>query len=98
KIKNVRSQEFIVFGWLPGEGTRAGRIGALLLAFYDRSPAEARESGKPQRLIYAGRVGTGFTQRTLDDLAKRLEPLRVDASSLGDVAVPMGAIFVQPKL
>ena len=98
KVKNARSQEFIVVGWLPGEGTRAGRIGALLLAVYDRSPAEARESGQPQQLIYAGRVGTGFTRRTLDDLARRLAPLHVDASPLGDGTAPIGAIFVQPEI
>jgi bifunctional non-homologous end joining protein LigD len=98
KVKNSQSQEFIVVGWLPGEGTRAGRIGALLLGVYDRSPAKAGKSGEPQRLIYAGKVGTGFTQRTLDDLAKRLAPLRMDASSLGDVVAPIGAIFIRPEV
>jgi bifunctional non-homologous end joining protein LigD len=98
KVKNAQSQEFIVVGWLPGEGTRAGRIGALLLAVYDRSPAAAVESREPQRLIYAGKVGTGFTYRTLDDLERRLAPLRADASPLGDVVAPIGAIFVQPEI
>jgi bifunctional non-homologous end joining protein LigD len=98
KVKNAQSQEFIVVGWLPGEGTRAERIGALLLAVYDRSRARARESGEPQRLIYAGKVGTGFTQRTLDDLARRLAPLRTDVSPLGDVVAPVEATFVEPKI
>jgi bifunctional non-homologous end joining protein LigD len=41
-------------------------FGALLLGYYD-------QDGK---LIYAGRVGTGFNQRTLAELRARLEPLR----------------------
>jgi bifunctional non-homologous end joining protein LigD len=41
-------------------------FGALLLGYYD-------QDGK---LIYAGRVGTGFNHRTLAELRARLEPLR----------------------
>jgi bifunctional non-homologous end joining protein LigD len=73
-------------------------FGAPVLAVYDRSPAQAQESGRPQRLIYTGKVGAGFTQRTLDDLAKRLAPLRADASPLDEAAAAIGATFVQPEL
>ena len=66
KTKNFRTQEVVVVGWKPGEGRRADRIGALLLAVND-------ERG---RLRYVGHVGTGFTEATLDDLAERLAPLR----------------------
>ena len=44
--------EVVIGGWTPGEGRRAGTIGALLLGMYD-------EDG---RLVYVGQVGTGFTQ------------------------------------
>src|SRR4051812_11635631 len=35
KVKNVRRDEFVVVGWEPGEGRRAERIGALLVARHD---------------------------------------------------------------
>jgi ATP-dependent DNA ligase len=68
KTKNFRTQEVIVVGWKPGAGRRADRIGALL-------PAVNDERG---RLSYAGHVGTGFTEASLEDLAERLTPLRQD--------------------
>src|SRR5581483_9647134 len=51
KIKHTRRQELVIGGWVPGEGRRAERIGALLMGYY--------EGG---RFRYAGRVGTGFTE------------------------------------
>ena len=35
KVKNVRSQEVVIGGWLPGKGRREGEIGALLVGYYD---------------------------------------------------------------
>ncbi|MDH2424279.1 non-homologous end-joining DNA ligase [Sphaerisporangium sp. TRM90804] len=64
KVKNVRAQEVIVVGWTPGQGRRASTIGALLLGVH--------EGG---RLVYAGNVGTGFTDETLQDLGRLLAPL-----------------------
>ena len=49
----------MVGGWVTGEGSRAGRIGALLIGYYDDDGA----------LRYAGRVGTGFTEAELDRVA-----------------------------
>ena len=88
KIKNTLRQELVIAGWIPGEGRRTARIGALLVGAY--------EDGK---LRYAGRVGTGFTEKVLDDLRKRLEPLRRDTSPF-DVApkLPREAVFVEPRL
>src|SRR5690606_23318835 len=60
----------------PGEGRRASRIGALVVGVHD-------ETDPPSPLRYAGRVGTGFTDRTLDELRERLEPLRTDHSPFG---------------
>jgi len=91
KIKNTLRQELVITGWIPGEGRRAARIGALLVGAY--------EDGK---LRYAGRVGTGFTEKVLDDLRKRLEPLRRDTSPFdkggGRVRIPHEAVFVEPRL
>jgi bifunctional non-homologous end joining protein LigD len=88
KIKNKASQELVIGGWVPGEGRRRDRIGALLVGFY--------EDGK---LRYAGKVGTGFTEATLRDLAERLEPLERKTSPFsGPAKPPKGAIFVAPEL
>jgi bifunctional non-homologous end joining protein LigD len=65
KVKNFLRQEFVVAGWVPGQGGRAGQIGALMLGYYDDSTV----------LHYAGKVGTGFTQHELDRLARLLGPL-----------------------
>src|SRR5690349_17780710 len=88
KIKHVMRQELVIGGWVPGEGRRASRIGALLTGYY--------EDG---RFVYAGRVGTGFTEKTLDDLRKRLEPLRQDANPFDKAPkLPREAVFVEPSL
>jgi bifunctional non-homologous end joining protein LigD len=79
KIKHVRMQEVVLVGWRPGGGRREGRIGALLLAV-----------NEPGGLTYAGRVGTGFTERMLDDLASRLAPLARPTSPLAP-PLPPGA-------
>ncbi|WP_375001188.1 ATP-dependent DNA ligase [Aeromicrobium sp. CTD01-1L150] len=64
KLKHQRMQEVVVVGWRPGKGGRTGGIGSLLVAV---------RSGKA--LVYAGRVGTGFTDRALTDLQTRLSRL-----------------------
>ncbi len=64
KVRNRRGQELVIGGWMPGEGSRGGRVGSLLVGHY--------VDGK---LAYAGGVGTGFTQDTLLELTKLLKPL-----------------------
>jgi bifunctional non-homologous end joining protein LigD len=65
KVKNWGRQEFVVGGWMPGKSGRAGRLGALLVGYYD-------DNGS---LRYAGRVGTGFTDAELARLEDLLRPL-----------------------
>lgn len=88
KVKLTRRQELVVGGWSPGAGARRGGIGALLLGYYD---AEGR-------LRYAGSVGTGFTQRFLDELKRALEPRRRTSSPFSDSVDKRGAVFVEPEL
>src|ERR1700704_1641081 len=57
KIKNRMGQELVIGGWLDGEGKRRGYPGALLVGYYDKG-----------ELVYAGKVGTGFTDQMLDKL------------------------------
>jgi bifunctional non-homologous end joining protein LigD len=86
KVKNTRRQELVIGGWLPGEGRRAQRIGALLMGYY-RNGAFA----------YAGRVGTGFTEKTLNELGKRLAPLRRETTPFRSAPkLPREAVFVEP--
>jgi bifunctional non-homologous end joining protein LigD len=91
KVKNVRRQEVVIAGWQPGEGSRAGLIGSLLLGVPD-------DGG---RLLYAGHVGTGFTEHMLRDLAQRLAPLHRPDSPFATPVPPRwvrDAHWVQPQL
>jgi bifunctional non-homologous end joining protein LigD len=88
KVKHVHSEPFLIGGWLPGEGRRRDRIGALLVGQRDEDGA----------LRYAGRVGTGFTEATLRDLAERLRRLERDESPFEGRQPPREAIFVEPRL
>ena len=88
KIKHVRRQELVIGGWLPGEGRRTDRIGALLMGYY--------ETGA---LRYAGRVGTGFTEKTLTELTRQLKPLRTGRNPFDHPPkLPRNAEFVEPEL
>jgi bifunctional non-homologous end joining protein LigD len=58
KVKHVRMQSVVVGGWRPGQGRRAGGVGSLLVGVHD-------DGG---RLVYAGHVGTGFTDAALREL------------------------------
>ncbi len=75
KIKNQLRQELVIGGWLPGRGARSGRIGALMVGYYDLAPDQAAARGLEQQLIFAGKVGTGFSDLMLDKLQKALQPL-----------------------
>ncbi len=88
KVKNTRRQELVIGGWIPGEGRRAERIGALLMGYHDGGAFR-----------FAGRVGTGFTQAVLEDLERRLAPLRTEANPFaGAPKLPREACFVTPEL
>jgi len=69
KLKHVNAQEAVIVGWRPGSGNRDGTIGSLLLAVPDGSA----NGGGGWR--YAGRVGSGFSDKALKDLQRRLAPL-----------------------
>jgi bifunctional non-homologous end joining protein LigD len=90
KVKNIQTQEVVIGGWTPGKGRRSNTVGALLLGL----PAD-------HGLRYVGKVGTGFTQRILDDLAPRLTRLGRKSSPFTP-AVPRAdareAQWVTPKL
>ena len=84
KAKWLKRQEFVVVGWTDPEGSRP-HLGALLLGYYS-------DDG---RLIYAGRVGTGMSDKVLADLRWRLDPLARATSPLG-VPPPRNTRFGSP--
>jgi bifunctional non-homologous end joining protein LigD len=64
KLRFDRRQECAIAGFVPLAGTEH-EVGALLVSVV--------EAEKPGRLVYAGRVGTGFDARTRRELGRRLE-------------------------
>jgi bifunctional non-homologous end joining protein LigD len=86
KFKCSAEQELVIGGYTAPRGSRTD-LGALLLGHF--------EDG---RLRYAGKVGTGFTQATLHDLAKRLGPLRRDDTPFTDEIRERDVTWVEPKL
>jgi bifunctional non-homologous end joining protein LigD len=90
KVKNQLSQEVVVAGWKPGQGNRAGLVGSLLVGVHS-----------PDGLVYAGHVGTGFSDAVLRMLTRRLEALRRPDSPF-DGPVPAEyarpAVWVEPRL
>ena len=96
KVKHTSRQELVIGGWLPGEGRRQSRIGSLLMG-YGAQPTTGE--GIAIALRYAGRVGTGFSERTLSELQAALEPLRRGSSPFVDAPrLPRNAVFVEPRL
>jgi bifunctional non-homologous end joining protein LigD len=63
KTKCTRRQEFVIGGFTDPAGTRAG-LGALLIGHYER-----------RRLVFAGKVGTGFTHTGAIDLRRQLDAI-----------------------
>lgn len=86
KVKCLRAGRFQVIGWLPS----SSRIGF-------RSLLLARENGA--NLLYAGKVGTGFTTAGMAALAERLQALETDRPPVPVLAVAArGARWVKPGL
>lgn len=90
KDKHWNTQEVVIGGWKAGEGGRSSGIGSLLMGI----PTAGG-------LHFAGRVGTGFTDRDLANLKKTLAPLHTDESPF-DPPLPRsearGVTYVRPEL
>jgi len=99
KVRIRRRQELVIGGWMPGEGGRSGRMGSLLVGYYDSSPDEARDLERPPLLIYAGGVGSGFTNEEIERLTRMLTA-RSRTGTPFDVGAPKrpGARFCDPEL
>jgi bifunctional non-homologous end joining protein LigD len=73
KTKCSNAQELVVGGYSPSTVLRRA-IGALVVGYYDHG-----------RLIYAGRVGTGYTRTLARDLWKRLHSLEIGAPAFDQI-------------
>jgi bifunctional non-homologous end joining protein LigD len=87
KLKCSHEQELVIGGFTAPHGKRTD-FGALLVGYY--------EDGK---LRYAGKVGTGFDQRTLSELGEQMRKLERPDPPFADVhPIPKGTHWIEPKL
>lgn len=87
KFKCVHEQELVVGGFTEPQGSRIG-LGALLLGYYQKD-----------KLRYAGKVGTGFDDKTLSDLRKKLDKLETGENPFyRDEGAEKGVHWVKPRL
>jgi len=86
KVKVRAEEEFVIGGYTAPEGART-HFGALLIGAFDDG-----------RLRYAGKVGTGFTGKTLADLAQRFARFRRATSPFADAPRMRDATWLEPTL
>ncbi len=88
KIKPVNRQEFVIGGWIPVQSSANRGVGALLVGYYDRS----------RKLVFAGKVGTGFTDRIRKELEEQFEAIAGDKSPFGTTVQHKNVKFVEPRM
>jgi len=83
KVKCVSEQEFVVGGYTPPQGSRK-YFGAVLVGYYEK-----------KTLIFAGKVGTGFTAKSLSMLHKKFQKERRDECPFVDLPSKQNGQWVQ---
>ncbi len=83
KLKCVNEQEFVIGGFTPPQGARK-HFGALLVGYYEN-----------KRLLFAGKVGTGFDSKMLASLHKRLRAEKRADCPFADLPSKQGGQWVQ---
>ncbi len=86
KVKVRQEEEFLIVGYTAPEGSRVG-FGALLLGAYNRG-----------ELRYVGKVGTGFSERSLASLYRAFQPLVRARSPLANPPRERGVTYLAPRL
>jgi bifunctional non-homologous end joining protein LigD len=86
KVKAKQEEEFVIVGFTQPGGART-HFGALLLGAH-----------RGKDLVYVGKVGTGFTQKTLDKLHAKLRPLVRETPAVTNPPREKGAVWIAPKL
>lgn len=87
KIRNMRTEDVVVGGWLPGKGRLTGLPGSVLVG--------QRAAG---RLRYVGNVGTGWSEAERTQLAELLRALETDVCPFDPAPRVAGAHWVRPQL
>ncbi|WP_443073686.1 ATP-dependent DNA ligase [Streptomyces sp. NBC_01478] len=87
KIRNLRSEDVLVGGWVPGKGRLTGLPGAVLVG--------QRAGG---RLRYVGNVGTGWSEAERAELAALLRAAGTDTCPFDPVPPVADARWVLPRL
>ena len=87
KIKKITLCDCVIFGYTKGTGSREATFGALIVGLYD--------GDKP---LYVGKVGTGFSDSTIELLLKAFEPLKVKEKTLEVTDVPEEVTWLRPEL
>ena len=87
KLKCRQQQDFVITGYTAPKGSRHG-FGALLLGVYE----------KPRKLVYAGKVGTGFDDGRLSTLLQKFAGLKAKESPLENPPREKGITWLRPKL
>jgi bifunctional non-homologous end joining protein LigD len=83
KLKCVEQQEFVIGGYTPPQGSRK-YFGAILVGYYDKN-----------RLVFAGKVGTGFTAKSLSILHKKFQKEARDDCPFVDLPSKQNGQWVQ---
>jgi bifunctional non-homologous end joining protein LigD len=87
KMRVEHTGDFVVVGTSPAQGHRTG-FGALHLAAYEEG-----------RLVYVGKVGSGFSTSDLTTIPKDLAPLRrATLACAGAVPKGKGHVWVEPRV
>lgn len=87
KFKCVANQELIIGGYTEPQRSRVG-FGALLVGYY-----------KEGKLIFAGKVGTGFNEQFLTEFQKKLQKIEIKKNPFASTfKSTRGIHFVKPIL
>jgi bifunctional non-homologous end joining protein LigD len=87
KLKCSFEQELVIGGFTPPQGSRK-HFGALLVGYYEG-----------EELRYAGKVGTGFSEKVLEKLGAKLESLAIPRPPFTrGSGLPRNARWVEPRL
>lgn len=84
KLKVLNEQEFVVGGFTPPAGARK-HFGALLVGYYEK-----------EKFVFAGKVGTGFTTKSLADLHRRMMSRKRETSPFHDLSRAVGNAGLTP--
>jgi bifunctional non-homologous end joining protein LigD len=95
KLKVLNEQEFVIGGYTPPAGARK-HFGAILVGYYERNAkSDRKERDSRPRLLFAGKVGTGFNSKSLAALAKKFREEERDTCPFADLPSKQGGQWVQ---